>query len=131
MRNTNSRFSTYKEQDISAKVARHTTSIFRQWHKEQWEDRSAYVPRGSCPVQPWEVILGNAEFRFHLNIAGTVCSGGQASQDGTIGMSAVRSNSRGMNQAILLHEAGRDGEDPFARYGPVEASIMSERFFGK
>lgn len=41
---------TYEKQNISAKVARHTTRVLRQRYKEQREDRSADVPRSSCPV---------------------------------------------------------------------------------
>ena len=117
-------FNTHKEQNVSAKVARHTPRVLRQWHKEQWKDCRANVPRGCRPVQPWEVILRDAEFCFHLNITRTVGASRQAGQDGAMELLAIRSVSVsvGVWLAMYSHETSRKGKNPFSRHGPIEAA---------
>jgi hypothetical protein len=74
-----------EEQDVSAKVARHSAGVFRQWHEKQWEDCRAYVPRSSRPVQPWKIVLADTELSFHLDVTGTVGSSRQTGQDRAFG----------------------------------------------
>lgn len=67
-----------EEQDVAGEVAGHAADILGQRHEEEREDCCSDVPGGCRPVQPGEVGLADAELGFHLYVAGSVGSGGEA-----------------------------------------------------
>lgn len=78
-----------KEQDVAGEVAGHAAGVLGQRHEEQREYCCADVPGCCSPVQPWEVVLTDAELSLHLHVAGAVRSSRETGQDGADRVLAV------------------------------------------
>lgn len=63
------------------KVARHSSSVLRERHKQQGEGRSPHVPRYKGKGEVGKVRLIDVPFGGHLFIRSPICSCWNACQD--------------------------------------------------